>query len=320
MGFKFAVGVTNETWFKRLKELSQSEYLDVVNFWTPNPGKSFQALERGELFLFKLHNPNNYIVGGGFFREYQTMPCSLAWKIYGKKNGASSEAEMRAQIAQYRRTGQTGADFQIGCLILSQPFFFGKQDYISFPLRSRLWSPNIVRFKVLNTDCPEAAQLLERVRERMNRPPEPVQDITDDETERDERWRERQRPLWEEIPERQRPQMPFRELIAEIYRGRCAVTQERTSRVLKAAYIRPRNEGGGSNAQNGLLLRRDIRDLFNGGYVTVTPDLEFKVSGRVSGDSGYRELDGRPIVAPPDAALRPDPAALRWHHDNRYRG
>jgi len=35
---------------------------------------------------------------------------------------------------------------------------------------------------------------------------------------------------------------------------------------------------------NGLLLRSDIHRLFDAGYVTVTPDYEFKVSGRLRED------------------------------------
>ena len=39
--------------------------LDEVNFWQPSGGRRFHALEPGEPFLFKLHYPENAIVGGG---------------------------------------------------------------------------------------------------------------------------------------------------------------------------------------------------------------------------------------------------------------
>ena len=58
-------------------------------------------------------------------------------------------------------------------------------------------------------------------------------------------------------------------------------TRERTLPALEAAHIRPYAEGGDHDARNGLLLRRDIHSLFDAGYVTVTPDHHFEVTGRI---------------------------------------
>ena len=74
-----------------------------------------------------------------------------------------------------------------------------------------------------------------------------------------------------------RGQGEFRLLVTDIYRRRCAVTQERTLPALEAAHIRPFGDGGEHKPQNGLLLRRDIHRLFDTGYVTITPDLNFEV-------------------------------------------
>jgi putative restriction endonuclease len=56
------IGVTDKEWYELLRSKPE---IDEVNFWRPSPTK-FQALEKGELFLFKLHYPDNCIVGGGF--------------------------------------------------------------------------------------------------------------------------------------------------------------------------------------------------------------------------------------------------------------
>ena len=73
----------------------------------------------------------------------------------------------------------------------------------------------------------------------------------------------------------------------------------------------------------GLLLRRDIHSLFDAGYVTVTPNLDFIVSSRVKEEfkngRHYYELQRR-IKAPKDGSLRPDPAALAWHNKHCFRG
>jgi putative restriction endonuclease len=72
---RFWVGVTDNEWFEFLRRLSPDE----VNFWRPS-GKEFSALEPGGPFLFKLHSPLNYVVGGGFFVRSERLPLSLTWE------------------------------------------------------------------------------------------------------------------------------------------------------------------------------------------------------------------------------------------------
>ena len=71
-------------------------------------------------------------------------------------------------------------------------------------------------------------------------------------------------------------------LVTDLYERRCAVTGERTLPVLDAAHIRPlRRQTGPHDPRNGLLLRSDLHTLLDRGYVTVTPELRFEVSGRI---------------------------------------
>ena len=60
------VAITDNDWFSYLAAQPQ---LDEVNFWQPRGKAGFQAISRGELFLFKLHSPCNFIVGGGRVRR-----------------------------------------------------------------------------------------------------------------------------------------------------------------------------------------------------------------------------------------------------------
>jgi putative restriction endonuclease len=116
----------------------------------------------------------------------------------------------------------------------------------------------------------------------------------------------------------------FRVLVTDIYGRRCAVTQERTLPALEAAHISPYGNGGEHEAQNGLLLRRDIHSLFDAGYVTVTPDLRFEVSRRIREefDNGkpYYALHGQRIMVPESSSQRPDPGALSWHNSHYFKG
>lgn len=70
---KLVIAVTDGDWFEHLRSRPD---LPEVNFWAPS-SVQFKALQPGELFLFKLHAPRNFIVGGGVFAHANVLPCSL---------------------------------------------------------------------------------------------------------------------------------------------------------------------------------------------------------------------------------------------------
>jgi putative restriction endonuclease len=305
---KLIVAVTDQKWFELLRRQAHPE----VNFWAPSPAP-FRALEPGELFLFKLHSPRNFIVGGGIFTYANRLPVSLAWESFGEGNGARTVEEMRARIAKYRHLDSSDrSDFEIGCRILTQPFFFDEADWLPVPTS---WSRNIVSFKGYDTSESEGLAIWRAVQERLTRAPGLGEY---DASKAAERFGQ---------PHLIRPRLgqgAFRVLVTDIYGRRCAVTQEKTLPALEAAHIQPYSNGGLHEARNGLLLRRDIHSLFDAGYVTVTPDLKFEVSRHVRDDYGngrhYYALHGQPINAPDNPALKPDPSALSWHNEHRFKG
>lgn len=306
MAINLVIAVTDGNWFDMLR---QHPNLAEVNFWAPSAA-NFRALQPGELFLFKLHAPRNVIVGGGIFAYANILPCSLAWETFREANGARSKQEMRARIAHYRGTDPTDrSDFEIGCRILTQPFFWSEHDWIPVP---ESWSPNIVSFKTYSAGDTEGLRLWETVNERLSQPAVPGASPSKS------RFGE---------PHLIRPrlgQASFRVLVTDTYNRRCAITQERTLPALEAAHIQPYGDGGEHEARNGLLLRRDIHSLFDAGYVTVGPDYRFEVSRRIKEefDNGrhYYELHGKLISLPDDVLRRPSLDALRWHNENAFRG
>jgi putative restriction endonuclease len=305
MGISLVVAVTDYDWFNMLRQQPQ---LTEINFWAPS-GTIFRALQPGELFLFKLHAPYDVIVGGGVFAYSTTLPCSLAWEAFGHANGAKSATEMRARIAKYRHADPADrTDFQIGCRILTQPFFFEQRDWFSPPAS---WSRNIVSFKTYRTADKEGLALWELTTNRLAGPALFAAETT-------YRFGE---------PQLIKPRLgqgAFRVMVTDIYGRRCAVTQERTLPALEAAHIRPYSEGGTHAARNGILLRRDIHSLFDAGYVTVMPDLKFEVSRRIREEfengRHYYSLQGQRINVPELSGHRPDPAILTWHNSYRFRG
>ena len=126
----FFIGITDQAWFDSLSSFPD---IDEINFWQPSGKTTFRALQPGELFLFKLHSPNDYIVGGGFFAHSTLLPISLVWEAFQEKNGANSLLEMRQRIAKYRRAEDLFENFTIGCILLEQPFFFDESEWIPLP-------------------------------------------------------------------------------------------------------------------------------------------------------------------------------------------
>ena len=308
MAINLVVAVTDDDWFSRLRRQSG---LTEVNFWSPY-AQQFRSLHPGELFLFKLHSPHNKIVGGGIFAHSNILPSYLAWEAFGEANGANSLEEFQLGVNKYRDSGQRTPE--IGCRILTQPFFFKESDWIAPP---RDWSPNIVRYKRYNTEEEEGYRLWAEVQERLaqSRVSESEESGTGE-------------PLaLYGSPHLVTPRLgqgAFRLLVTDVYSRRCAVTRERTLPALEAAHIIPFSKNGPHEAKNGLLLRRDIHSLFDAGYVTVTPEFKFEVSKsiREEFENGheYYSLQGTSIQVPKKPDLQPHAEWLSWHNENVYKG
>jgi len=312
---KFWIGVTSNEWFAFLA----ARQPDEVNFWQPSGG-AFRAIEPGAPFLFKLHSPQNYIVGGGFFVRYSLLPISLAWTVFGTKNGAPDFTSFRDSIMRYRgRNDPLERDPVIGCAVLTSPFFFNQNDWIPQP---RDWSPNIVRGKTYDTDEPIGAHIWEAVSLRLT-----LSRLVPVEQTKDAVWTlEQQGRYGPAYPFRPRlGQGAFRVAVTEAYQRRCAVTGERTLPVLEAAHIKPYAESGPHALGNGLLLRSDLHILFDRGYMTVTDGYRVEVSRAIKDEyengRDYYALHGQSLQSMPDVVQeQPSPEFVRWHNEHVYRG
>jgi putative restriction endonuclease len=304
------VAVTDRAWFDML---SASSPHDEVNFWQPSGSKHFRALQPGELFLFKLHSPENFIVGGGIFSHASNVPLSIAWESFGPKNGAATLSEMRARIARYRRDMailDPRQDWTIGCRIVTQPFFWPRELWIDVP---ESWSSNIVQGKGFDTSDTDGQYLWDAVTERLAG--SPVSGVV------------METPARYGTPQLIAPRLgqgAFRLVVTDGYERRCAITGERTLPILDAAHIKSYKAGGEHVPSNGLLLRTDIHRLFDKGYVTVTTEGRFVVSRRLRADfengRPYYELDGATVRPPRIKDVMPSTAALEWHRDNCFLG
>jgi putative restriction endonuclease len=301
------IGVTDFDWYSYL---AASQSLDEVNFWQPSASTHFRALQPGEPFLFKLHSPRNYIVGGGFFAYNTISPVSLAWEAFGVKNGAYTLKEMRGRIEKYRKsTPSHTEDYEIGCILLEQPFFFRKDEWIPAPAD---WSPNIVRGKGYDTTTGEGKRVWDAVLLSLRAMRVPMIE---------EQIRRYGSPV---LVTPRLGQGSFRIMVTDAYSRRCAVTNERTLPALDAVHIKPYVENGPHAVRNGVLFRSDIHKLFDTGYVTIADDYHFEVSRKIREEfengRDYYALNGRKILLPSDATYWPEKNYIHWHNENVFKG
>ena len=307
---KVWVGVTDENWFHTLR----GQGADEVNFWQPSGSRQFRSLSIGEPFLFKLHSPKNFIVGGGFFVRHTTLPCSLAWEAFSRKNGVQTHEELVERIRKYR--ARTGGETEqrdpiIGCNILADPFFFSEDAWIPVP---RDWSPNIVQGKSYDTAEPHGQALWSAVEDRLSGLRIP-----------DEARVEEKHPRYgsEYLARARLGQGTFRVLVTDAYERRCAVTSERTLPVLEAAHIKPFAKSGPNFVTNGILLRSDLHKLLDIGLITITPDLYVEVSEKIkeeyeNGREYYAYHGKKLTTVPVTTEERPSREFLRWHNEHIF--
>lgn len=308
---KFWVGVTDNSWFDFLSK----RLPDELNFWQPGGATAFKSLNHGELFLFKLHSPLNYIAGGGFFVRHSFLPVSLAWETFEQKNGAETFENFHSMIMRLRqqRAG-FDPDPMIGCIILAEPFFLPREEWIPAPSN---WRPSIVQGKTYTMDEPIGATLWTMVQERLVR----YRQLHETEMEKVEAIAE-ESPLYgmEYLTHARLGQGAFRVLVTDLYNRRCAITQERTLPVLEAAHIKPYAKSGPHKVNNGLLLRSDLHKLFDKGYLTITSDFHVEVSKRIKKEyengREYYAMHGKELILPTNSSFHPSREYIEWH--NKY--
>jgi putative restriction endonuclease len=310
-----AIWITDYDWFTFL---SRQPDLDEVNFWRPSDRRTPRQLAPGTPVVFKLRKEHGgFIVGFGIFARHDVLPAWLAWESFGTANGAATFLEMRRRIERLRRDRPAehspAGDYEIGCVMLTQPVFFGEPDWVAPPVG---WPRSAVQGKSYDLTTGEGARIWRECLERASRVARP--EIRHTLISPDA-------PRYGE-PGLVRPRLgqgTFRVAVLGAYGRACAVTGEHSLPALEAAHIRPFSDDGPRDVTNGLLLRSDIHRLYDRGYVGVTPDCRFVVSDQLreeySNGRSYYPLAGREIMRPALADEWPDPRQLEWHLDNVFR-
>jgi len=233
------------------------------------------------------------------------------WDSFGIKNGTYSLQQLNVRIQKYRaRNGITESNPSIGCIILTEPFFFDEQDWIPVP---EDWKNSIVQGKTYSTDTAIGKKLYETVNERIS--------LSRAATSMEDRILR----YSESLTKHRLGQGAFRVLVTDAYQRRCAVTGEKTLPVLEAAHIKPYSEDGPHLTSNGILLKSDVHTLFDKGYITIDENFTVDVSPRLHEDYGngkdYYKYHGKKLlVLPGNLSDQPSVDYLRWHNENVFLG
>jgi putative restriction endonuclease len=222
------IGITDNNWFDYLSKLEPDE----VNFWRPKSQDQFRALQPGELFLFKLHAPFHFIVGGGVYAHHSFFPIRTVWDTFLQKNGTPDYRTFAERITHYR--GLDGANLPLGCTILTQPFFWprdlwlpmpvdwpksgvmeGKRYDVTTPIGEKLWSD--VQARIQNAFSGLAGEVADQSQARYGEP---------------------------RLFKPRLGQGAFRIEVTDAYERRCAITGERTLPALAACHIKPYGDNG----------------------------------------------------------------------------
>jgi putative restriction endonuclease len=305
------VGVTDQHWYDFLhSHPDQTE----VNFWRPKDKNRFGAISPGELFFFKLKAAaHNRVVGGGVFQDWELMPLSAAWEIFGEGNGAGSFDELRALISTPDRPIGPGDDPEIGCILLRDVRFFEDAGIAGPPPD---FARNLVQGRTYDLDAPRYAGYFDMLIAQLTAALPAELGMGLHEGQRTP-W-QHQGPMFGERVTRVRlGQNGFRAAVFNAYSRRCAITDAKIWPTLQAAHIIPITKNGEHRIDNGLLLRSDVHTMFDRGFLSVTPDYELRVSPQLrkvfgNGEQFYAKA-GQAISSPVHHADRPNPEFLAWH-------
>ncbi len=307
---KAYVAVTDPDWYRYLAARPE---IREANFWRPYGGRQFKVLDPGEPFIFKTKAPDNFLVGGGIYEGFVSLPISRAWEIFGEGNGVESADRLIARIRSITRESREQiGDREIGCILLRDLHFVSADERIPTPSS---FTRNTVQGR--GYECPGGDPVIDAMAQVLLGQADAV-DLFSGENA----------PLG---PTRGEPRLVtprlgqggFKALVEEAYGRRCAVTGHRILPTLQAAHVLPVASGGQHRVDNGILLRSDVHTLFDRGYLGVDDRYRLRVSPRLRSEFGNGEefysREGSVISLPSRVPERPSPDFLTWHLTHVFR-
>ncbi|MCC5981873.1 MAG: HNH endonuclease [Oceanicaulis sp.] len=135
-----------------------------------------------------------------------------------------------------------------------------------------------------------------------------------------------ERPIIEQVSMRPFRDRVFAAQVRTAYDSRCAVTGLKIINgggraEMEAAHIKPVADRGPDSVRNGLALSRTVHWMFDRGLISVDDDFKLLTAKPLLPEGVDRLFDpSGHIFVPPEARSQPNPAFLRWHRENRFKG
>ena len=312
---KYYIGATDYNWYKYLSQIKPED----VNFWQPGGKTNFKVIGPGDPFLFKLKSPYNAIVGVGFFSSQTFLPISIAWDAFTNRNGCESLEELRRMISSYRKEWWD-ENPTIGCIVLTNPIFFDKKDWVEPP---EDWAKSIVQGKSYVTDEAIGKKIWNQIEMLLEK--YLIYNPADEGKSQLLLEQNIESHYGKSVLTKVRlGQGAFRILITDAYLRKCSITGEKTLPVLEAAHIKPYAKSGPHFISNGLLLRSDIHKLFDNGYLTITQDYKIEVSRKIKEEfengKEYYQYHGLILKNFPKREIdKPQKGFIEWHNNNVFK-
>jgi putative restriction endonuclease len=217
------------------------------------------------------------------------------------------------------RRDQSNDNPTIGCIVLTNPVFFKKEDWIAVP---EDWSRNIVQGKSYSTVNAIGNQLWTKIEILLKKYLYQEKDKEKNQFQLEDIEAGYGQSILTKV---RLGQGAFRILVTDAYNKKCIISGEKTLPVLEAAHIKPFAESGPHFISNALLLCSDLHKLFDAGYLTITTELKVEVSNRIKDafENGreYYRFHGSPLYnLPVQPGDNPDNRFVEWHNVHIYKG
>jgi predicted restriction endonuclease len=106
----------------------------------------------------------------------------------------------------------------------------------------------------------------------------------------------------------------FKEILMNVYGGKCVITKCNVEDTLDAAHILPYKGRNSNSIANGLLLRADIHKLFDCHRIAINPDTYKIVISSSLDNTDYKQFDGKPLGFPKHSDANPSYEALKYKY------
>lgn len=303
-------------WFQVIKAHFISYGSSITNCWyTPFEenlsDKSDIVIKPGTLTLFLVEKGDKQIiVGGGYYLKKVYLDLNVCWYTFGVRSGYVTYQDFINRAEEYN----ADLSMPISCNLVSGTFIFTKTQILDVPEGFEFKFLKDHSQILLKSSSPIGKYLIKVSNQKRK---EAIDYIGSDGTWPGIYYKATVHKTIENISE-------YRTELLGVYNATCAVTESHFIATLKAVNFQSMYDDRFLTIENGIILRADIAELFNKGFITFFYDasdiLRVRLSQRMKEhfDPDYIKLDNKPLLLPEDKKFWPNKEYVKWHNTIRF--